>query len=398
MANFYWSLLILPTVPGYFSYQSASPTAVFGSRRLPFGWSYRPVFAPRTLERILLPLVPWFPASLWQYVDDLLLTHTDPHFLAFAGAFAVHLISSSGLLISPKSSLVPTRNITWLGKEICCHFVSNSPARVAQVVLRLWFPRCVAFSPRSLQRLLGSLQWLCSPSSLSSPYFASSYALLQRSPPPLLLPWNVRRSLLFACLYVLRPLHRNPFPSPVCIPMLFCDAAPVSPSQYRVTWFTRNSFATSARAPAWVKSKQTAELYAIFHSLRQASLRHFSHICLVTDNSAAYFTALHGRCTSTHWPRVRILRRINRVCLESNIQLQLAVTLSEHNPADTFSRFAPTTPLQCVVESLSRSNTLFLTRFSHPVVRFWWLPSVFPRHLCCGASLPLQETEVSAGN
>ena len=316
----------------------------------------------------MLPLVPWFPDSLWQYVDDLLLTHTDPHFLAFAGAFAVHLISSSGLLISPKSSLVPTRNIIWLGKEICCHFVSNSPARVAQVVLRLWFLRCAAFSPRSLQCILGSLQWLCSPSSLSSPYFASSYALLQRSPPPLLALECVAVTSFRLC--ALRPLHRNPFPPPVCMLLLFCDAAPISPSQYRVACFKRNSFATSARAPAWVKSQQTAELYAIFHSLRQASLRHFSHICLVTDTSAAYFTALHGRCTSTHWPRVRILRRINRVCLESNIQLQLAVTLSEHNPADTFSRFAPITPLQCVVEYLSRSNTLFLTRFYHPVVRF----------------------------
>ena len=45
VANLYWSLLIPPTVSGYFSYQSASLTSVFGSRRLPFGWSYSPVLA-----------------------------------------------------------------------------------------------------------------------------------------------------------------------------------------------------------------------------------------------------------------------------------------------------------------------------------------------------------------
>jgi len=110
LATFYWSLLLPPTVSDYFSYQSTSPHSVLGSRRLPFGWSFSPILAQRTLKRILHSLVPWFTDSLWQFVGDLLLAHTDPHFLAFAGAFAVHLNSTSGFLLSPKSSLVPTRN------------------------------------------------------------------------------------------------------------------------------------------------------------------------------------------------------------------------------------------------------------------------------------------------
>ena len=126
VTNFFWSLHIPPTVTGYFVYQSSEKSFVFGSRRLPFGWFFSPILGQKTLERILLPLAAWFPDLMWQFIDDILLGHPDPYFLSFACAFAVCLLEKSGLLMSPKSQLVHSTHITWLGKDISCKLLCNS--------------------------------------------------------------------------------------------------------------------------------------------------------------------------------------------------------------------------------------------------------------------------------
>ena len=71
-----------------------------------------------------------------------------------------------------------------------------------------------------------------------------------------------------------------------------------------------------------------------FCSIRQAALRGLSHICVVGDDEAAFHTVKSGRVSGRVWARVRLLRRINRICASSQLHLQLALTPSASNPAD----------------------------------------------------------------
>ena len=113
--------------------------------------------------------------------------------------YAIYLIESRGLLLSPKSVAILTDSITWLGKEICNDCIVNTPARVAHALLALWTLRCFRLSFCGLQRLLGYLQLLLS-STMYSPFLASAYALLRQPHIPRLLPRNSWQSLLVACL------------------------------------------------------------------------------------------------------------------------------------------------------------------------------------------------------
>ena len=249
VTNFFWSLSLPPTVSGYFRFQSSSASFTYGTRRLPFGWSFSSIISHLTLERILHPLLSWLPDTLWQYNDDILLAHPDPHFLSFVAAYATHLLRSDGLLISSKSVLVPSLHVTWLGKNITCHFLHNSPARIAQISLHLWLLRCHSFSFRSLQRLLGQLQWLCSPVSQCAPFLASAYGLLQTCEArPALLPRQIFRSLLYACISCLIPLRRCALPPAMSMPVFYYDAAQTPSGRFAVSCFQRDSFATYVHA------------------------------------------------------------------------------------------------------------------------------------------------------
>ena len=131
----FWSLLLPESVLGYFTLSAGYCT--YGSRRLPFGWSYSPIVGQRTLELILQPILALLPSGCWQYVDDILLTSADPVFLFAMCCYAAHLLTSAGFVISPKSHTIPTTEITWLGKTITADSICNSAGRVAHALVSL---------------------------------------------------------------------------------------------------------------------------------------------------------------------------------------------------------------------------------------------------------------------
>ena len=229
--------------------------------------------------------------------------------------------------------------------------MSNSPARVAYALLHLWLLRCNRLSYRSLQRLLGFLQWLHAPSSFYAPFLASAYQLLHKDRLPTLLPRNVWCSLLVACLGAALPLKGRPLPPPLCMPLMFCDAAPSSEG-FLAACIRPCSFAVAVPTPPWIQSQQAAELYAVFSCIRQAAIHRLSHVCVVVDNEAAYHTVKSGKASGRHWERVRLLRRINRMCVTHHIHVELALTPSASNAADVFSRFHDHHPDSCPVLAL----------------------------------------------
>ena len=130
------------------------------------------------------------------------------------------------------------------------------------------------------------------------------------------------------------------------MPVIFPDAAPtLGGKSYRVASLRYDQYATAVLAPEWVTDQQTAELYAVFHGLRQAVIRKLSYICVATDNSSAYFTMLSCRISARNYARLRIMRRINRLIYQSHCHLQLMWIPSGANLADSFSRTTNYLPL-----------------------------------------------------
>lgn len=280
ISNFFWSLLLPHEVTGFFTF-AAGDTQTYGTRRLPFGWSWSPIIAQLTLARILAPVATWFPGRFWQYVDDILIADEDPHFLHFTGSYLVHLLARSGLVINSKSQLQPVKSLTWLGKRILGGAIINTPQRIAQGLAHVWALRTRQLAFRALQRCLGTLQWLLSPTSTYSPFLASSYTLLRQHTLPRLLPKNIWYSLLQAALATATPLHRRPLAPPLAMPLVFCDAAPASDGCFLVAAHKPRIFATCVCAPRLAHSVQDAELYGIFHTLRQMIMRRHTHTCVL---------------------------------------------------------------------------------------------------------------------
>ena len=130
------------------------------------------------------------------------------------------------------------------------------------------------------------------------------------------------------------------------------------------------NFTSILCAPSWVRSLQSAEPYSVFHALRLMRARRFSCACIITDNSAAYFTLVSGRIHASPPDRLRIFRRITRVCIHSHFQLQVALIPSKENLADPFTRPGSDT-------SLNSPSTFYNFRQASTVLtRFWWTSSI----------------------
>ena len=284
------------------------------------------------------------------YIDDLLMAH--PAFSAFIGAYACHLLQVAGFIVSPKSVLAPSPSITWLGKHIDAHSgITNLPSRQAQVLLAIWALRTVSCSSRSLQRVLGSLQWLACLHSLIGPWPAPLYQFLFNARCDDVLPLRQWCFLLTTFLLTLVPVNPRPVPPPATMPPLFIDAAPCGNS-FIVACHRPHSSATVVQTPDWVATQQDAELYGAFHAVCQCALRGLSHFCMYTDNIGVYYTLTTGGVAASSPVRARICRRFLRTCLAHSLQLQVGWVKGACNSADMFSRPFEFSSGHCLLASL----------------------------------------------
>ena len=196
--------------------------------------------------------------------------------------------------------------------------------------------------------------------------------LLQQGKLPTVLPPQIWILLVNAWFGAIPGLRWQLLPPPFSMPVVYTDAAPAGDSHFVVASCKPRVFATSAPAPRWVRSQQSAELYAIFHTLCQLLLRSYTHACIIVDNVASYYTVLSGRVSCGCFDLIRIIRRINRICAAATFQFQLALVRSKHNAADPFSRISEFGTVAAVTASCKTSRSLIVTRMSSAVKRFWW--------------------------
>ena len=374
LLNCFWSIRLPDTVGGEFCGNLYSTT--FTTRRLPFGWSWSPVLAQLTIHFYLKPLRLLTPL-IWQYLDDLLIASADPFHLTFLGHFAVHLLESAGFQINlNKTELVPKKSLIWLGKHISSELgtISISTDQITPVLIHLTFLHIVQLNLKGLQRLLGTLQWLSAPASLNSANMATAYALLHKHTPPKILPFPILYSLVCASITTLLPTKPRQLLPPLTMSPIFTDAAlvpPTSPSTtppaYKVASVAPCAhYATATTTPSWVKNQQSAELYRVFHGLRQAVQHNIAHLCITTDNVGTYYTLLHGKISAKQPARLRILRRINRLVAQSHCNLQVMWVPSTVNSADAFSRTSRE------VLFVNDTNVLPYLSTCQTIRRYWW--------------------------
>ena len=168
-----------------------------------------------------------------------------------------------------ESVTTPTRTITWLGKVIdSTHlpYIQNHTTQLAKTLAAAVLVLLAPFSTRRLLRLLGLLRWASRPASELGIFLPSLYHLSRRRHPHDSFPSNCGK-LCF------RPVSSHffqlpPPPMPLTLPPFFVDTAP-QPPLFRVGTNYLSHSLTSCLAPAWVRSQNQAELYVIFHCLRQ---------------------------------------------------------------------------------------------------------------------------------
>ena len=370
ISNCFWSIEIPAAVRGSFLFQS--PLGNLSTRRLPFGWSWSPLLAHSFIKQLLSPLQHLLH-TYWQYIDDLLLAHPDPYFLAFCTHYAAFLLTRAGFLLNDKSVFVPVTSITWLGKRIdTTHraFACNLPGQLARNFDVLFSVLLRPYSPRRLLQLLGMLQWAARPASEVGVLLPALYQLTRRARQPNYFPIQLWQPLLQACIIVIFPASLKAPPPPLTLPPFFVDAAP-QPPRFRVGSNHTSRTLTSCLAPPWVISQNQAELYSVFHCIRQAALLSHTHLCIITDSTAAFYALASGRASTSHPVFLRLLRRIWRIVNQFSLKISVALTPSCSNAADAVSRIHQL-PLGVVLLRSTRLHALSQP-FSHSLVvpRFW---------------------------
>ena len=112
VSNMFWSVLLLLEHSTSFRFRVRGVT--YAIPNLPFDWPASPSMAVEVLAAYL-PL--HFPGDLIQYVDDVLLVSADPQRLRLETSLLTDELRAAGWVISSKSQVEPTTNISWMGKR-----------------------------------------------------------------------------------------------------------------------------------------------------------------------------------------------------------------------------------------------------------------------------------------
>ena len=140
LANCFFLAIQLPhEINGAFTI--SSPITVLQTRSLPFGWAWSPILATCFVRDILRPVVCLLNGLMWQFIDDVLMAHADPHYLRFCALHGIFLLERHGFLINAKSVTVL---IGWGSYFRPC----RRPLPIASNVWRICLSRCFNSSLR----------------------------------------------------------------------------------------------------------------------------------------------------------------------------------------------------------------------------------------------------------
>ena len=179
--------------------------------------------------------------------------------------------------------------MTFLGKNIntAAKKMSNTP-RVLAGAFRMYIHMVGSGMLRGddVLRLLGRLQWLARPASLSH-FLARAYQAADFAEGKM--TRGLSRSIASALMFSL--LTQFPVPVQVTRNHLFVDAAlapsATNPSRFRVGVVGKVGYYKSYICPRWINTLQQAELFALYTGIKIAAYQNLSMVTLGTDNDVA---------------------------------------------------------------------------------------------------------------
>ena len=170
LQNCYWSIKLPRSWHRVFVVQARQHCYKY--TRLPFGWRYSPSICQTLVKRLVASAISAakVPVGNKVYLDDVLLDAKSRRSLNIGRRAVVRKLRQAGLVISVKSETRPTKRIGFVGKwfDTLRKYIQNQPAVLAGA-FRMWI-RAVGtgkISASDLMRLLGRMQWLIRPASLS---------------------------------------------------------------------------------------------------------------------------------------------------------------------------------------------------------------------------------------
>ena len=140
--------------------------------RLPFGWRYSPAICQTLVKCLVASAISGakVPVGHKVYLDDILLDAKRSRSLNIRRQAVVQGLRKAGFIISSKSETRPTKKIAFVRKQFdtLCKCIQNQPTVLAGA-FGMWI-RVVGTSKISssdLMRMLGRIQWLARPASLT---------------------------------------------------------------------------------------------------------------------------------------------------------------------------------------------------------------------------------------
>ena len=382
LTNFYWTLRLPPRARAWFRIHD------FAFDSLPFGWNLSPIIAQETLGHLLdtcivqLGFLPFYNGSLftYRYLDDILLLGHIPSLLATQVKSLTSALQTHGLLVSPKSSLIPSREFTWLGKTFNLYtraIIPTVTSTIRLLALAILFP-LIPLHMKLLQRLSGVLVWSGRPTVGSNLFLQSLYYTMFHPPHLTHQRFFFATNKMCRCVFDFTAIAAIGWtaPSLPALPTqaeqpaltLFVDAAALG-DRYCVGIFSPRFGIQFRIAPLTVTTQQMAELFGLFCGIQLATSLRFPHLYLVGDNSGSLYSLLHLRARASSFGQTLLLRRIFNLLWWSTCPVHLRWVPSPLHPADPpsrlFSTFPPN-PFACYLQALSRYQTLAHTIFPSP--------------------------------
>ena len=283
---------------------------------------------------------------MYRYLDDILLLAPNEAFLQQLTTDVIVFLTQQGLLISPKSSIKPARQITWLGKALNFTTSSITPtpqARNRLFALAILLP-LLPLHKKLLQRITGVLLWSGRPIKGTTIFLAPCYNRIY--PPPKLkrprffgfAPNTTCRGILDLAAFSSigwDANHSNRI-SP-SNNWFFVDAAQHG-TIFHIGIFHPSQGIQIHVAPPAIQNQQMAELFGLVYVVHLATSLRLSELHLVNDNKGALlsFSTLQPR--SHNYTQVRLLRKTFNLLWWSHLKVYLYWVPSFLNPADHPSR------------------------------------------------------------
>ena len=173
----FWSVLLGPEHCTSFRFRLRGVTYAIPS--LPFGWTGSSSMAVEVLAAYLTLRFPG-DVTVIQYVDDVLLIYVDGERLRLATRLLRDELRAAGGVMSAKSQVERTANITWMGRHLDgSRYSLIQSAKYMATATTMWVKLATkGYDRRTMRRLCGKLVWASWPGHGALPFLSGAHVWL----------------------------------------------------------------------------------------------------------------------------------------------------------------------------------------------------------------------------